>query len=96
MERACEKTGRDPAELETSTNLGFFMNSGDAGDAPPIEIPANIGSGALTGSPQQAIDRIGQYAETGVKGLNIAFRPPINWDAFEAYITEVMPVFQEE
>lgn len=96
MERACEKTGRDPAELETSTNLGFFMNSGDAGDAPPVEIPANIGSGALTGSPQQAIDRIGQYAETGVKGLNIAFRPPINWDAFEAYITEVMPVFQQE
>ncbi len=96
LEKACEKTGRDPDELETSTNLGFFMNSGDAGDAPPVEIPANIGSGVLTGSPQQAIDRIGQYAETGVKGLNIAFRPPINWDAFEAFITEVMPVFQEE
>ena len=94
--RACEKIGRDPAELETSTNVGFFMNSGKGDATPLVEIPANIASGVISGSPQQAIDRIGQYAETGINGLNIAFRPPINWDAFESYIEEVMPVFLQK
>ena len=93
FERECEKLKRNPAELETSTNVGFFMNSGETDTTPPVEVPVNVVSGALKGSSQQAIDRIGQYAETGIQGLNIAFRPPINWDAFEAYIEEVMPVF---
>ena len=62
----------------------------DDSDADP---PANFVPGSITGTAQQAIDRIGEYVETGVQGLNIAFRPPINWDAFEAYIEDVLPVF---
>ena len=27
------------------------------------------------------------------KGLNIAFRAPIDWEAFDAYIENVLPVF---
>jgi hypothetical protein len=29
----------------------------------------------------------------GPEGVNIAFRAPIDWDAFEAYIEQVLPVF---
>ena len=29
----------------------------------------------------------------GAEGLNIAFRAPIDWEAFEAYIENVLPVF---
>ena len=57
-------------------------------------LPAHVVAGALLGSPQQAIDRIGEYLDAGIQGLNIAFRPPIDWDALEAYIEEVLPVFR--
>jgi 2-methylisocitrate lyase-like PEP mutase family enzyme len=39
------------------------------------------------------IDRIGAYIESGADGLNIAFQPPVDWDACEAYIAQVLPVF---
>lgn len=91
---ACGRIGRDPAELETSVNVHFQM-SARTGDANKTEAqPAHVVAGALIGGPQQAIDRIGEYVDAGVQGLNIAFRPPIDWDALEAYISEVMPVFQ--
>ena len=87
LARACEGLGRDPAALDTSVNVGFYMNSDRQ---PDIGTP-----GSLVGNVQQVIDRVGEYVETGVKGLNIAFRPPVDWDAFEAYIEEVLPVFNE-
>ncbi len=83
----CEKLGRDPAEIETSVNLGFYMGVDEA------QIPRHIARGAVVGSTQQVVDRIGEYVETGVQGINIAFRPPVHWDAFEQYIEEVMPAF---
>ena len=39
------------------------------------------------------IDRIGEYADSGINGLNIAIRPPINWDELEAFIEQVLPVY---
>jgi len=50
---------------------------------------------AMTGTAPEVIDRIAEYIEVGVDGLNIAFRPPIDWDAFEAYIDRVLPVFHQ-
>jgi len=82
---ACETLGRDPAELETSVNVGFYLG-GRKPDVNP--------DGCLVGSAQQAVDRIGAYVETGVKGLNIAFRPPVDWDALELFIEEVMVHFK--
>ena len=31
---------------------------------------------------------------TGAQGLNVAFRPPLHWQATEARMAELMPVFQ--
>ena len=64
-------------------------HAGDSDADPPSEIVP----GSLTGTSQQAIARIGEYVEAGVQGLNIAFRPPIRWDAYEAFIEDVLPVF---
>ena len=36
---------------------------------------------------------IGKFRDVGIKGINIAFRPPIDWDALQHYIEEVMPAF---
>ncbi len=83
---ACEKIGRDPAELDTSVNLGFYMNS--------ERQPDIAADGSLTGSVQQAVDMIGGFKEIGIQGVNIAFRPPIEWDNLQLYIEEVMPHFK--
>jgi F420-dependent oxidoreductase-like protein len=92
--RECESTGRDPAEIETSVNVGFYMSANQAqADERAGAIPPGFAAGSLVGTAQQAIDRIGEYAKTGVGGLNIAFRPPVDWDAYEAFIAEVLPVF---
>ncbi len=86
LRAACEKIGRDPAELDTSVNLGFYMNS--------ERQPDIAADGSLTGSVQQAVDMIGGFKEIGIQGVNIAFRPPIEWDNLQLYIEEVMPHFK--
>lgn len=95
INQACEKLGRDPAEIDTSVNVGFYMSS-QAGqtNAPPPDSP--MARGSLIGSVQEVTDRIGAYADTGINGLNIAFRPPIEWDEFDAFTEEVLPVFHPD
>ena len=83
----CDAVDRDPGEIDTSVNVGFYMNSKRAPDVNP--------EGSLVGNTQQTIERIGEYSDSGVQGLNIAFRPPVDWDALDAFIEEVMPVFAD-
>ncbi len=87
VRRECDALGRDPAEIEASVNVGFYL-----GDRAPEVNP----EGSLVGSTQQAVDRIAAYAETGVAGLNIALRPPVDWESLQRFIEEVMPHFSGE
>ena len=50
--------------------------------------------GQLSGTPEQTIERIAQYAEAGAEQLNIAMRAPFDWDALQAFIEQVMPAFR--
>ncbi len=97
LDRACEETGRDPAEITRTINVGFFLS-----DDPEIlekrkaEL-AHLGTGGvLMGSAQEAVDRIGEFERVGAQGLNIAFRPPIDWDAYQMFLEEVAPAFPTE
>jgi F420-dependent oxidoreductase-like protein len=85
LAQACEAVGRDPGEIDTSVNLGFYMNSARTPDINP--------EGSLTGSTQEAVDLIGRYQDAGIQGINIAFRPPVDWEALDRYVEEVMPHF---
>ena len=87
LPRACDEIGRDPAELDTSVNLGFLHELARAHRHRP--------RGSLTGSVQEAVDMIGAFEDIGIQGINIAFRPPIDWDNLQRYIEEVMPHFAE-
>ncbi len=87
LHQACDKIGRDPAEIETSVNLGFYMNSSRQPDIAP--------EGSLTGGVSEAVDMIGALRDVGIQGVNIAFRPPIDWDNLQLYIEEVMPHFAD-
>lgn len=92
--RECEAIGRDPAEIDTSANLGFYMGASEGRPSVSGAPPEAMSGGSLTGGPQQAIDRLGEYERAGIQGVNIAFRPPVDWDAYDAFLTEVAPVFQ--
>ena len=87
LRQACDKIGRDPAEIDTSVNLGFYMNSERTPDIAP--------EGSLTGGVQEAVDMIGGLRDAGIQGVNIAFRPPVDWDNLQLYIEEVMPHFKD-
>jgi len=86
VKRACDEIGRDFSEIDSSVNLGFYMNSDRTPDINP--------EGSLKGSVQESIDMIGKFQDVGIKGINIAFRPPVDWEALQLYIEEVMPAFR--
>ncbi|MDH4247385.1 MAG: TIGR03560 family F420-dependent LLM class oxidoreductase [Deltaproteobacteria bacterium] len=98
LDRACENLGRDPAEIMRTINLGFYMGADEKGaarNAKSLEkFDAVRRSGMLTGTAQQVMDRIGEYQRAGAQGLNIAIRAPVDWDALEAYIAQVLPAFK--
>ena len=97
LEVACGRLGRDPADISRSVNLHFLMAVDDAGARRAKDrlekMTPDRREGALNGTTQEVVDRIGEYMEAGAEGLNIAFRAPIDWEAFEAYIENVLPVF---
>lgn len=88
----CEKQGRDPRSIERSVNLHFLMSSTGAADTSRLR-PGAV-AGGLSGEAQQVIDRIGEYIDGGAQRVNIAIRPPVDWDALQEYIEDVMPAFR--
>jgi F420-dependent oxidoreductase-like protein len=99
LDRACEKIGRDPASMMRTVNVHFLMGHDDksvkAGRERYAALPDTHRRGALLGNKQEAIDRLGEYQELGSDGLNIAFRPPVDWDSYQLFLQEVAPVFNK-
>ncbi len=95
LDRACEEAGRDPRSIKRTVNVHFLMGADPAGVARGrarySAMPDTHRQGALLGGAQEAIERIGEYREAGAQGLNIAFRPPVDWDAYERFLEEVAP-----
>jgi F420-dependent oxidoreductase-like protein len=97
----CEKEQRDPATIARSINLSFNMVASDAdSDAAMARMKQMWGEeaemragGMLLGGPRAVIDQVGEFEKVGVTRLNIAFRPPVDWEALAAFTTEVMPRF---
>jgi F420-dependent oxidoreductase-like protein len=90
LDEWCERYDRNPASIEKSVNLHFLMSSQGAARS---EDP-RAREGGLWGEPQQVIDRIGEYVEGGAVRVNIAIRPPVDWDALQSYVEDVMPAFR--
>jgi F420-dependent oxidoreductase-like protein len=88
----CEKHGRDPKSIEKSVNLHFLMSSKGPRDVSRLREGA--AAGGLSGEPQQVIDKIGQYVDAGASRVNIAIRPPVDWEALQEYVEDVMPAFR--
>jgi F420-dependent oxidoreductase-like protein len=98
VDRTCEEIKRDPRSIRRTVNLGFYMGA----DAKSAERnrertkrhEESMQGGMLVGTTQEVIDRMESFVKAGAEGINIATRPPVDWDAFEAFIEQVMPHFQ--
>jgi alkanesulfonate monooxygenase SsuD/methylene tetrahydromethanopterin reductase-like flavin-dependent oxidoreductase (luciferase family) len=96
----CEKEGRDPASIERNVNLSFHM-AANAASSPRAEAQfkdtwgpaaeAMRGAGVVLGLPEQAIELVQRYRDAGAARVNIAIRPPADWDALHAWSEQVIP-----
>ncbi len=98
----CDREDRDPDEIERSINLHMHMGA-NAADAERIAKRAGDAlaaggrmptTGALAGTPQQAIETLKAHEQAGASRVSIAIRPPIEWDAMQAFVEEVLPAVQ--
>ncbi len=88
LDQWCEHYSRDPKSLERSVLVHFRLSSkGLLPQGPQAD-------GAVSGSPQQVIDRLGQYVDAGAQRISLAIRPPLDWAAIQTFIDDVMPAFR--
>ena len=100
----CDKEARDFAEVQRSVNLSFHLAANEgARERAEEHLRTVFGGGADTwrergavlGTPPEAIARVAQYRDAGCDLLNIALRPPLDWEALEAWAAEVIPAFAD-
>jgi len=86
----CARVGRDPGTITKSVNLTLAWTD--------EELRARFGGmadwirpSALTGTPQEMADRLGEYRETGADWAIIALRAPFETAALERFAADVLP-----
>ena len=73
----CATVDRDPAEIRTAVNVGLCED--DAALVAQFgKLAEGVRPGVLIGSPDQMVQRIGEYVAAGADQINIAMRAP--WD----------------
>lgn len=104
VDAACEAAERDPATLERSVNLGFYL----ATDQDQLvrtetqlreatkDMPVDFLEGVLLATPDQAVERLMEYVQAGAQGINVALRPPVDTEALAAYLEVVVPAVRKE
>lgn len=98
----CEKERRDPRSVLRAVNLGLAMSADEApakrkrsgleqqfGAFLPMVEP-----GMLIGTPQQVIDRIGEYRRAGAEWVIVALRAPFDRESYTLFIDRVLPAFR--
>ncbi len=102
LDHWCEVEGRNPSAIERTVNLSFHMAASPAALARADDqfrqtwgpaADAMRSRGVVVGLPEQAVDLVGQYRDAGAARVNIAVRPPVDWDALHAWAEEVIPAF---
>jgi F420-dependent oxidoreductase-like protein len=99
-DRWCESEGRDPQTLRRSVNLIFALTS-EGTDV--VEVVAGQGfgaaapflaDGALGGSIDDVVERVGEYVAAGAQEVNIALRAPWDQAMLDAYL-ELLPAIRQ-
>ena len=104
LDQHCADLGRDPQSIARTINLQFTLSSTaeqaakarEQLEAQWGEQADRIAEGSLTGTPDDAFDRVSQYIEAGAAGVNVALRAPWDEAALNAYITETVPALRQK
>ena len=102
LDQWCEKEGRDPGTIERNINLSFHMAASASHLAaadrhfaetwgPASEVMRS--AGVVVGTPDQARETVAKYRDAWAARVNIAIRPPVDWDALHAWAEQVIPAF---
>jgi len=93
LEAHCADADGDPADITRSLNLALAWREED--------LRAQFGNTAefmrgsvLTGTTQDVVDRIGEYADAGADQINVAMRAPFDVAGLERFAAEVLPQFR--
>lgn len=92
LRRHCEDAGRDPSEIDRTVNLALAWKDEDL-EAQFGAIASAVRPNVLTGSTQQVVDRIGEYASAGCSQVNLALRAPFDTEGIERFAAEVLLAF---
>jgi F420-dependent oxidoreductase-like protein len=93
LEEHCARAGRDPATIEKSVNLTLAWTEQELRDRFGGMADWILPS-ALTGSPDQIVERIAAYRDAGAAWVNLALRAPFDVDALDRFAREVLPAFR--
>ena len=99
LDDACKREDRDPADVKRAVNLSFELVPTKAAEVEHEQairdkwgpLAERMLGGALTGTPDTAVDRILEYHAAGADVVNIALRAPWDQSCLDLYLNEVMP-----
>ena len=60
------------------------------------EMAERVTAGALTGTPDDAVEQIAAFRAAGADMVNVALRLPVDADALDAYLDVVVPAARAE
>ena len=102
----CRNVGRDPSEIEVSHNTRVVIAGSEAefdglvsegaadANLSAAEYRASL-SRAIAGTPEQCVEQIKSYVDSGITYFFLLFPDHIPTDAIELFAKEVMPRFVE-
>ncbi len=95
VRRACEAIGRDPASITMSAAITVCVGADEAEverRAKAIgRAPAELRANGLAGTPQEALERLGHYADIGVTRAYLQVMDLADLDHLQLLACEVLP-----
>jgi F420-dependent oxidoreductase-like protein len=89
----CERAGRDPSSITKAVNVGLAWSEADLDAQFGGGMSEYVRPGVLMGTPQEMVDRIGEYRDAGAEWVIIARRAPFDADALDRFASDVLPAF---
>lgn len=102
LDRACERAGRDRAEIRHSMTFRVLLVD-DPADLPgrldrlrhtfPPDSPV-WPEYLVFGTPEQCVEALLPYRELGVTDFVLGIRPPVDWDSITLFAERVIPLLR--
>ena len=98
----CADAGRDPSEVERSINLIYGLSKDDVSVVQARQreqwgaAADRIINGSLLGRPEDAMEQVAPFVQAGAQLINIAIRPPWDFEVLQEYVENVMPAMRRE